>query len=627
MKLIIVDEQGKRDLVAEKKDIEKSFQKPPFLHLVFSKKDWIVTFCSISKRFFVMDKEVFNLFGESCLAKNRKLPFKKNLPYFQFFSPVITSKCNLGCSYCFGGGEKRKGTFSSWVVLKSAIDYISRQNKPVFISFASAGEQTVNFNLLRKTLEYIKKKIEIERMIISTNGTGSPETYLRVIDEFDNFQISFDGPPEIQDKQRPLKSRGKSSIMVEETIKKFVEKNKEFTVKTVVTNLHKGKEEYFFRYFHDLGIKKLVLGAVTPIGFGEIYLKKRIRKQSWSSLMVSFVKTELKIRELFNSFGLKSNLTLEHSLGKKRTTYCALGYSFNVGTDGTVSACGVYSDRDDLNVHKGMKDFLIGRFDYQKKRFEIDEKRVKKIRNLYKKYKCSDCDFKLCWGGCPLENLRESGDMTVPNKKICIARKKQTYELLKSFAEEQVIKIKPCLTERNKKFFYSMQFNEFKLDKLDKNNSQNVSKKNFFVRFNPTKQNLNVLSKKIIFLSKFLSKKNKKKITLFLLSPVISERLSFQSSIIFKKFLFDLKKNKVLFKITKPIKITDTTLEKENKFYRDFLIPKSCFECLEMFKIKNDRIEFCSGMKGPRINKVFDREEIYSIFENMKCKKCYSFDK
>jgi len=623
MKLIIINEQGERDLIVEKKSIRKRFQGHPFLHLVFNKKKWIVTFCSISKMFFVMDKEVFNLFGRSFLAKNRRLPFRKITPYFHFFSPVITSTCNLKCSYCFGKGGERVGGYSSWTMLKAAVDYMGEQNKPISVIFASPGEQISDFKLLEKTLKYIKKKLKIKSIMISTNGTGSSNAYLKIIDDFDIFQISSDGPPEIQDKQRPIKGSGESSILVEKTIKKFVKENKKFIIKTVVTSLHKGREEYFFKYFYNLGVEKIILSPVRPFGGGETYLEKITGKQSWDFLMLSLFKTELKIKELCNSFGLRSNLIIERSLGEKKTHYCTLGYLFNVGTDGNVSTCPAYSDKDDLSIYKGMKDLLIGRFNYQKKRFEIDKEKVEKLRNIHKKVKCFNCDFKLCWGGCPLNNLKENKDITVPDKKSCILTKKETYELLKSLAEERVIKIKPCLIERDKKFFYSMQFNEFELGKLSKNNRRNVNKKSFFIRINPIKQDFDSLLRKIVL----LSKKNEKRITLFLFSPIFSGRLNFQTSVMFKKFLFDLKRNKVLFKITKPIKITDITLEKEDEFYRDFSIPKSCFDCLEMFKIKNNRIEFCNGAKGPRINEVFDREEIYSIFEGMNYKKCYNDDK
>jgi len=618
MQLIIIDEKGRKNSIVEANKIKKSFQNKPFLHLVFNKREWIVTFCSISNRFLLMDKEAFDSFGKFFLAKNRMLPLIKFSPRFHFFSPVITSKCNLECSYCFGGSKERKGMVSSWTIVKNAIDYIAQQNKPIIVSYDSVGEQMSDFKAFKRTLDYIKKKLKIKKIIVSVNGTGDPNLYLQVVDKFDVFQVSFDGLPEIQDKQRALKGGGKSSVLVEKTIKKLVENNKQFKVKITVTNLHIGREEEVFKYLQTLGVENVILGIVTSLGYGKEYLKRIKQKQSWESLIASLTKTELKIKELCNSFGLKSSIVTERLFEIKGLVYCPLGYGFSVGADGVVSACHAYADKDDINVHKGMSDLLIGKFDSQKERFEIDKKKLNELRNWQKKVKCADCDFKLCWGGCPVENFRENKSIFLPSKIVCITRKKQARELLKTFAEERVIKIKPCLIERNKKLFYSMQFSEFK---LNKSNLKNL-KGNSFIKFNPIKQNFSSLFKKILS----LSKKNKKKITLFLLSPTSSERLSLRASARFKRFLFNLEENKILFKITRPIKITDSSSEKEKGFYDFFSIPKTCFDCLEMFKIKNNQIEFCNGIKGPKINEVFNREEIYSIFKkNIQGKKCHNF--
>ena len=100
-----------------------------------------------------------------------------------------------------------------------------------------------------------------------------------------------------------------------------------------------------------------------------------------------------------------------------------------------------------------------------------------------------------------------------------------------------------------------------------------------------------------------------------MLSPKYSNRLNRKKSISFQKFLRSLKKNKVLFKISSPIKITAEGPEEENSFYEEFQIPQDCLECLEMFRLKEGRVIFCGGIKGPRVDSFFDREEIFSAFQ------------
>jgi len=75
MEPIIVDEKGRKNSIVEANKIKKSFQNKPFLHLVFNKRKWIVTFCSISNRFLLMDKESIIYLEDSFGRKNRKQPF------------------------------------------------------------------------------------------------------------------------------------------------------------------------------------------------------------------------------------------------------------------------------------------------------------------------------------------------------------------------------------------------------------------------------------------------------------------------------------------------------------------------------------------------------------------------
>ncbi|MFH1235021.1 MAG: radical SAM protein, partial [Candidatus Diapherotrites archaeon] len=190
----------------------------PFLHRLFEKNGRVVLFCSTSRKTFAMDHEAFDAFGETFLAKNSTKPFAEG-GGFKYFAPVVTSKCNMGCTYCFGAEKNRKGKNASIEMLKKAVDFIAEKKQPVWVTFFSAGEQVGDFRAFKETLDYAVEKLEIEKIKMSTNGTGNPQDYLGVVDRIKSFQVSFDGPPEIQDLQRPLKGGLKSSPMLEKTVK------------------------------------------------------------------------------------------------------------------------------------------------------------------------------------------------------------------------------------------------------------------------------------------------------------------------------------------------------------------------------------------------------------------------
>jgi len=98
-------------------------------------------------------------------------------------------------------------------------------------------------------------------------------------------------------------------------------------------------------------------------------------------------------------------------------------------------------------------------------------------------------------------------------------------------------------------------------------------------------------------------------------------------------FLLKLIDNGINFKVANPIprclfdfRYLDIT--------QKFNIPKSCKNCLKLFKIdENDEIKLCIGKKLPKLKYMSNRDQIYEYFrffnknldENNKCKSCLWF--
>lgn len=98
--------------------------------------------------------------------------------------------------------------------------------------------------------------------------------------------------------------------------------------------------------------------------------------------------------------------------------------------------------------------------------------------------------------------------------------------------------------------------------------------------------------------------------------------------------LHNLKENRIDFKVSKPI--PECVLgTRYNKISSIFNIPKDCYECGELFTVKDEEIISCKyiNKKGPKVYYIGDRNQVWEFFNTLrlekkpseKCKKCLYF--
>lgn len=134
----------------------------------------------------------------------------------------LTQNCNLRCSYCIYSLDSNFGqrTHSkkhmTWSTAKKAIDFYhkhSSDTKTASINFYG-GEPLLEFNLIKKCVEYSKKVFEGKKISfgLTTNATLFSNEIIDFLVKH-NFiiTISIDGPKEIQDKNRKFEN-GKGSF-------------------------------------------------------------------------------------------------------------------------------------------------------------------------------------------------------------------------------------------------------------------------------------------------------------------------------------------------------------------------------------------------------------------------------
>ena len=139
------------------------------------------------------------------------------------FTVMISTQCNLACSYCIYGGayrrfEKLSAQRMSWETAKNMLDFLVRnspESESVRLDFFG-GEPLLAFDLMKRSVAYLKAKLgpsgpEVVPTI-ATNGTILTEEILDFLIENGVYlQFSLDGGARIHDARRTFKNSGRGT--------------------------------------------------------------------------------------------------------------------------------------------------------------------------------------------------------------------------------------------------------------------------------------------------------------------------------------------------------------------------------------------------------------------------------
>lgn len=125
---------------------------------------------------------------------------------------LLSNRCNLGCKYCYAQYERKNDCLSKSKI-KNIIDYVFELNQErkdlISIAFLGGGEPTLNWDLLKWSIEYAKQQsINYNfnlRIGFPTNATLLNDEKINFLSENGiEVGVSFEILPDIQDNYRPL---------------------------------------------------------------------------------------------------------------------------------------------------------------------------------------------------------------------------------------------------------------------------------------------------------------------------------------------------------------------------------------------------------------------------------------
>jgi uncharacterized protein len=360
---------------------------------------------------------------------------KASLPEIGEFKPTsatlfLTSGCNLRCVYCYARAGEQVRDLSMDVAHKT-IDFIVRnavekresENKAaleggnatsssperkymVGLNFHGGGEPTYRWEKLVDCVGYVKalaaeNDLEL-RIGMTTNGIFSDRQIDWLIENFSGFSLSWDGLPEIQDYNRPLKNGNPSSGFLEHTAARLVEAKFGFSVRSTITRKSTKRMKEIVDYFAVRGVKNISLEPLFECGRCATSGERAPDVEEFLSYFLPLVEYGKKLDVVvLNSMGAINNVRLQ---------FCgAAGSNFCVTPDEYISSCYEVPIKDDPRSDV----FFYGRFNRETGSFEVDEEKRKYLysRSVLNMPGCEKCFMRSnCGGGC-LAKAAALGDL------------------------------------------------------------------------------------------------------------------------------------------------------------------------------------------------------------------------
>lgn len=320
-----------------------------------------------------------------------------------------TSACNLSCIYCHCSSERESVHMTDSVIFESISKYIKFVESQgclsngIEITFMGGGEPFLKIGSIKKIVDYLKNNRISAKFSIVTNGTlGSDSDWLWLISEKFRITISADGPPHVQNHQRPYNSNNPTADIIERRLHFLSNQKVKINIRSTVINSSKKNIDDICKYFRLFKcISTHHLEPVSFAGRGESLSGSNI-SHFYSNFFKYYSKYLYSNPSRFKSSWFKPF--------QKSDGFCGAVYHNSIVThDGYVTLC---SEVDSKSINnKNINNFLVSKIEEinpftSDKAIEFSQKNALDHLPV-----CCKCIIKYkCGGGCYVKRARDFYD-------------------------------------------------------------------------------------------------------------------------------------------------------------------------------------------------------------------------
>lgn len=173
----------------------------------------------------------------------------------------LTVECNLRCTYCFK--EKWTEHMEEQVAFDTLVWLIHASGPVKNLSVAfMGGEPLIRFKLIKKIVPFAKRRAsqygKSIHFTMTTNGTLVTDEVVAFWKRWGlSFHTSIDGTPEIQDRNRPTTGGRGSARLVEKAVPRILAYQPWVTARSTVVPANAGAIVASYKYFRSLGYTEI----------------------------------------------------------------------------------------------------------------------------------------------------------------------------------------------------------------------------------------------------------------------------------------------------------------------------------------------------------------------------------
>ncbi|MDR1489916.1 MAG: radical SAM protein [Desulfovibrio sp.] len=290
----------------------------------------------------------------------------------------LSNRCSLRCSYCFAAPARtvaRSGGCLRPDAFAAAAELVGRNCADMGRVFQLAchggGEPTLHWDLVRRLVGISKAVAERHAVpwsgYIATNGVVPLKLAREMAAIFGRVGLSCDGPPDIQDRQRPSSDGAPTSGRVRRTAVALKEAGARLDLRATITPETVSRQAEILEYLAvELGADNVAFEPVYSAGAGG---GGGTDPEEWAGHFMRAKRAALRHNVALTFSGFRPD---EH-----HGPYCnVLRQSLHLTPDGRATNCFLVVDGD----HPGNSSQIIGGFDRRSGRFALDRDKTASLR-------------------------------------------------------------------------------------------------------------------------------------------------------------------------------------------------------------------------------------------------------